>query len=85
MHTQINKVSLTSRLSLIVPRPGGVCAQSLSHVWLFVKPQTVACQAPVPMGFSRQESWSGLPFLPPGGKRNKEWDLGTVISWTVSP
>ena len=27
---------------------------------------TVACQATMSMGFSRQEYWSGLPFLPPG-------------------
>ena len=27
-------------------------------------PQTVACQAPLSMGFSRQEHWSGLPFPP---------------------
>ena len=42
------------------------CAQFFSHVWLFVTPKTVACQAPVSMGFSRQECWSGLPFSPPG-------------------
>ena len=29
-------------------------------------PGTVACQAPLSMGFSRQEYWSGLPFPPPG-------------------
>ena len=29
-------------------------------------PGTVACQASLPMGFSRQEYWSGLPFLSPG-------------------
>ena len=28
-------------------------------------PWTVACQAPLSMGFSRQEDWSGLPFPPP--------------------
>ena len=28
-------------------------------------PWTVACQAPLSMGFSRQEYWSGLPFLFP--------------------
>ena len=38
----------------------------LSHVWLFVTPWTVACQAPLSMGFSRQEYWSGLPCPPPG-------------------
>ena len=36
--------------------------KSLSHVQLFVTPWTVAHQAPPPMGFSRQEYWSGLPF-----------------------
>jgi len=34
-----------------------------SHVWLFVTPWTVACQAPPSMGFSKQEHWSGLPCL----------------------
>ena len=29
-------------------------------------PWTVACQAPLSIGFSRQEYWSGLPCLPPG-------------------
>ena len=29
-------------------------------------PWTVACQAPLSMGFSRQEYWSGLPCPPPG-------------------
>ena len=37
-----------------------------SHVWLFVTPWTVASQAPLSMGFSRQEYWSGLPCPPPG-------------------
>ena len=38
----------------------------LSCVWLFVTLWTVACQAPLSMGFSRQEYWSGLPFPSPG-------------------
>ena len=29
-------------------------------------PWAVVCQAPQPMGISRQEYWSGLPFPPPG-------------------
>ena len=33
---------------------------------LTVTPWTVACQAPLSMGFSRQEYWSGLPFPSPG-------------------
>ena len=37
-----------------------------SHVPLFVTLWTVARQAPLSMGFSRQEHWSGLPCPPPG-------------------
>ena len=38
----------------------------LSRVQLFAIPWTVACQAPLPMGFPRPEYWSGLPFPFPG-------------------
>ena len=41
---------------------GKVKVKSLSHVQLFATPWTVAFQAPLSMGFSRQEHWSGLPF-----------------------
>ena len=37
----------------------------LSHVRFFATPWTVACQAPLSVGFSRQEYWSGLPFPSP--------------------
>ena len=37
-----------------------------SRVGLVVTPWTVARQAPLSMGFSRQEYWRQLPFLPPG-------------------
>ena len=43
-----------------------VCAQLLRGVLLFATPWTIACQAPLSMGFFRQGNWSGLPFLPPG-------------------
>ena len=33
-----------------------------SHVPLYVTPRTAAHQAPLSLGFSRQEHWSGLPF-----------------------
>ena len=36
------------------------------HVRLFVTPWSIACQAPLSLGFSRQEYWSGLPFFSPG-------------------
>ena len=41
-------------------------AQSLSHVRLSSTPWTVAHQAPLSMGFSRQGYWSVLPFPSPG-------------------
>ena len=39
-----------------------IWVKSLSRVRLFVNPQTVAHQASLFTGFSRQEYWSGLPF-----------------------
>ena len=42
-----------------------VKVKSLSCVWLFATPWTVAYHAPLSMGFSRQKYWSGLPFLEP--------------------
>ena len=40
--------------------------ESPSRVRLFATPWTVAYEAPLSMGFPRQEYWSGLPFPPPG-------------------
>ena len=37
-----------------------------SHVQLFANPWTEDRQAPMSMGFPRQEYWSGLPFPSPG-------------------
>ena len=45
-------------------------AQSLSRAQLFVAPWTVACQAPLSMGFPRREYWSGFPFPSPGDLPN---------------
>ena len=51
----------------------------LSHVWLLATPWAAAHQAPPPMGFSRQEYWSGvpLPSLKTRGRRlkSKTWEL----------
>ena len=52
----------------------------LSHfscVQLFVTLWTVAFQAPLSMGFSRQEYWNGLPFPTP----NDELWIFTKMSW----
>ena len=50
----------------------------LSHfscVQLFVILQTIAPLAPLSMGFSRQEYWSGLPCPPPGDLPTQGWNL----------
>ena len=47
-----------------------VKVKSLSRVRLFATPWTIAHQAPVSMGFSRQEYWSALPFPSPGDLPN---------------
>ena len=40
-----------------------VCVRSVASICLtLATPWTVACQAPLSVGFSRQEYWSGLPF-----------------------
>ena len=49
-----------------VPWPLKVCMRMLSHVQFFCDPWTVAHQAPLSMGFSRQEYWSRLPCPSPG-------------------
>ena len=55
-------------------RPWSLCSEKsreesllscFSHVWLFETLGTVTHQAPLSMGFSRQEYWSGLTFPPP--------------------
>ena len=42
-----------------------VKVKSLSCVWLLATPWTAAYHAPPPMGFSRQEYWSGVPLPSP--------------------
>ena len=52
----------------------------LSRVQLFVTPRTVALQAPLSMGFSRQEYWSGLPFPPLGDLPHSETEPTSPVS-----
>ena len=55
----------------------------------FATPWTIACQAPPSMGFPRQESWSGVPFLFPGDLPDPGIELGSaalqVDSLTTEP
>ena len=64
---RITVLKLSSYLLFTEGSFTSVCTQLLRHVQLFEAPRTVAHQAPLSMGFSRQEHWSGLPFTSPGG------------------
>ena len=48
-----------------------------SGVQLFATLGIIACQAPLSLGFSRQEYWSGLPFPPPGDLPNAGIEVAT--------
>ena len=50
-----------------------------SRVWLCATPETAAHQAPLSLGFSRQEHWSGLPFPSPMHESEKgKWSCSVV-------
>ena len=53
-----------------------------SSVRLFATLWTIACQAPLSMGFSRQECWSGLP-VPSyrGSSRSRDWTQISYVSY----
>ena len=51
-----------------------------SHVWVFATLWTVACQAPLSMGFSRQEYWSSCPALLQGNSLTQGSNLQFIIS-----
>ena len=53
-----------------LPLPACLHAKALSPVQLFATQRTVARLAPLSMGVSRQEYWSGLPCPPPGNLPN---------------
>ena len=55
----------------------------LSHVWLFVTPWTVAHQAPLSMGLSKQDYGVGCHFLPQGIFPPGDWICISCGSWTA--
>ena len=56
-----------------------------SHVQLCATPQTTAHQAPLSLGFSRQEHWSGLPFPSPMHESEKWKGSCSVVSDSSRP
>ena len=61
--------------------PSRACVLSgFSRVRLFVTLQTAARKAPLSMGFSRKEYWSGLPFPPPKDLPNPRIKPSSLVS-----
>ena len=60
----MHRSSVPSKINVWFQLPWQTIPNSLSNS--FATPWTVACQAPLSMGFSRQEYWSGLPLPSPG-------------------
>ena len=64
---------------------GHACMPScFSRVRLFATLWTRACQAPLSMGFSRQEYWSELPFPPPGDLSHPGMEPVSLVSPALS-
>ena len=61
-----------------------VRTQSLCLIQLFATPWTVAHQALLSMGFSRQEHWSGFPFPTPGDLPNPRIEPMSLASPALS-
>ena len=56
-----------------------VKVKSLSRVQLFTTPRTAAYQAPLSMGFSRQEYWSGVPLQTSLNSNIRDFPGSTVV------
>ena len=61
-----------------------MCVSRFSCVRLFVTLWTIACQAPLCMGFPRQEYWSGLPFPSTGDLPDQGTELQSPALQTDS-
>ena len=61
-----------------------VKVKSLSRIWLLATPWTAAHQAPLSMGFSRQEYWSGVPYYSPIKRQMNKPQKG-YAKWKTQP
>ena len=71
--SRLGTLNLPSKFHCIVPFKKGACLCAVlnrSVVSDSATPWAAVCQAPLSMGFSRQEYWSGLPCPPPGDLPN---------------
>ena len=71
---------------LCFPFPGGYVCCYFSRVQLLATPWTVGCEAPLSIGYSKQEYWSGLPFPPSRdlpGPGIEPASLNVLLGWQV--
>ena len=79
MHVVSDSFHITGALTHKL-RLSCVCVYlSFSRVQLLATPWTIACQAPLSMGFSKQEHWRGLPFPSPGDLPNSGIEFRSPI------
>ena len=67
-------------VSVTVIGKQSVLTKSLSRVRLFATLWSAARQAPLSLGFSRQEHWNGLPFPSPGDLPNPGMEPESLVS-----
>ena len=72
---------ILQRKYILADSNGQVKVKSLSRVRLFATPWGVTYQAPLSVGFSRQEYWSGVPFPSPGDLPNPGIEPGSPALW----
>ena len=70
----------TNVITSVIPPSSPPYVLVTQCVRLFVTPWTVACQAPLSMGLSRQEYWSGFPCPPLGDLPHPGIELVSVMS-----
>ena len=69
MHVYLQLQTITEDSKVLAPlnqQLASKCPNAYSVMSLYYPPWITACKAPLSMGFSKQEYWSGLPFPPPG-------------------
>ena len=73
-----NGYSIKIRLGLSITLPGNSKVREVTQSCpTLCNPMDCSYQAPLSMGFSRQEYWSGLPFLSPGDLPNPGFEPGS--------
>ena len=77
--SSVQKVLLKSKNICIIKMLLLLLLSHFSRVWLCATPQMAAHQAPLSLGFSRQEHWSGLPFPSPVHESEKWKSSHSVV------